>query len=216
MIGGRGIVSAAQFLASIKPHADTGLYLKLPTLFWLDSSDAMLEGLCLAGVGLGILATLRVFALPVFALLWIFYLSVVQVGGDFMRFQWDVLLLETGFLAIFLCPFRTGFTRENEPPPSILVIFLLRWLLFRLMFLSGVVKLASGDLSWWNLDALLFHYETQPLPTWIGWYAHQLPVWFQKGSTLMMFIIELVVPFFIFSRDGSGSSLFSCSPDFNC
>jgi len=74
----------------------------------------------------------------------------------------------------------------------------LRWLLFRLTFESGCVKLLSGDLTWRNLTALTFHYETQPLPTWIGWYAHQLPAWAQKAFTLGMFGVELVLPFFIF------------------
>jgi hypothetical protein len=80
-----------------------------------------------------------------------------------------------------------------------LMLWLLRWLLFRLMFESGCVKLMSGDVSWWNLSALRVHFETQPLPTWIGWYAHQLPPSVQTFSTLVMFAIELVVPAFIFS-----------------
>ena len=79
------------------------------------------------------------------------------------------------------------------------MLWLLRWLLFQLMFESGCVKLVSGDPAWRHLTALTFHYETQPLPTWIGWYAHQLPAWFQKASTLVMFGIELLVPFLIFA-----------------
>ena len=75
---------------------------------------------------------------------------------------------------------------------------MLRWLLFRLMFSSGLVKLLSGDALWHNLTALTVHYETQPLPTWIGWYAHQLPAWFQKFSCGVMFVIELGLPWLIF------------------
>jgi hypothetical protein len=67
------------------------------------------------------------------------------------------------------------------------------------MFSSGLVKLMSGDPTWRNLTALKFHYESQPLPTWIGWYAHQLPGRVQQFSTLLMFIVELVLPFLIFS-----------------
>jgi hypothetical protein len=78
------------------------------------------------------------------------------------------------------------------------VLWMLRWLLFRLMFRSGVVKLAGGDLSWANLTALTIHYETQPLPTWISWYAHQLPAAAQKFSCGLMFVIELIVPWMIF------------------
>jgi len=78
------------------------------------------------------------------------------------------------------------------------MIWLLRWLLFRLMFQSGCVKLLSGDPLWRNLTALQVHFETQPLPTWAGWYIHQLPPWFQKGSCALMFFIEVVIPFLIF------------------
>jgi hypothetical protein len=79
------------------------------------------------------------------------------------------------------------------------MLWLLRWLLFRLMFASGVVKLATHDPTWRGLTALTFHYETQPLPTWVGWYAHQLPVWFQRFSCAVMFAIELGAPFLIFT-----------------
>jgi len=120
------------------------------------------------------------------------------VCGDFLGFQWDTLLLETGFLAIFLAPRQWLPKISLEPAPSITVLWLCRWLLFRLMFMSGAVKLLSRDESWWNLTALTFHYETQPLPTWVGWYAHQLPVWFQKLSVAIMFGIELAAPALIF------------------
>jgi hypothetical protein len=79
------------------------------------------------------------------------------------------------------------------------VLWLLRLLLFKLMFQSGCVKLLSGDAAWRDLTALAVHYETQPLPTWIGWYAHQLPLWIQKTSCLGMFIVELVIPFLLFA-----------------
>jgi hypothetical protein len=97
-----------------------------------------------------------------------------------------MLLLEAGFLAIFL-----GYSRA--------IVWLFRWLLFRLMFLSGAVKLLSGDRTWRELTALDFHYQTQPLPTPIAWYMQQLPGWFQRLSVGMVFAIELVVPFLIFA-----------------
>ena len=79
------------------------------------------------------------------------------------------------------------------------MIWLMRWLLFRLMFLSGAVKLLSGDPTWRNLTALEYHYWTQPLPTPLAWYAAQLPAWFQRFSVVMVFAVELVVPFLIFA-----------------
>src|SRR5204862_1463706 len=86
--------------------------------------------------------------------------------------------------------------KKTEPPR--LVLWMFRWLLFRFILSSGAVKLTSGDVTWHSFRALTMHYETQPLPTWIGWYAHQLPVWFQKTSCVLMFVIELAVPFLIF------------------
>jgi hypothetical protein len=97
-----------------------------------------------------------------------------------------MLLLEAGFLAIFL-----GRSR--------LVVWLFRWLLFRLMFLSGAVKLLSHDKSWRDLSAMSVHYETQPLPTPIAWYMHQLPFWFQRATTGFVFGVELAIPFLVFA-----------------
>src|SRR6185436_3981191 len=128
-----------------------------------------------------------------FALMWVLYLSLSTVGQEFFAFQWDNLLLETGLLATFFSPMQLFPRRTGERPSSRTVLWLLRLLLFKLTFLSGVVKLASGDESWRNLTALTYHYETQPLPTWTAWIAHQAPVWFQKVSCLGMFAIELAL-----------------------
>lgn len=98
----------------------------------------------------------------------------------------------------FFAPVRLLPSLARERPPSTTMLWLIRWLLFRLMFASGCVKLLSGDRTWRDLTALNFHYETQPLPTWPAWYLQQLPEWSQKTSVVLMFEIELVVPFFIF------------------
>jgi hypothetical protein len=126
----------------------------------------------------------------VFPLLWVLYLSLLVVGQDFLSFQWDILLVEIGFLAMLLAAGRR---------PSRTVIWLLRLLLFRLMFSSGAVKLASGDSTWRALTALRVHYETQPIPNAVAWYMHQLPPWFQTFSCVVMFAIELVAPWFLFA-----------------
>jgi hypothetical protein len=126
-------------------------------------------------------------------------LSLSTICREFLGYQWDILLLETGFLAIFFAPLTLFPRVYRTAPPSRTMLWLLRWLLFCLMLQSGSVKLLSRDATWHNLTALTFHYETQPLPTWLGWYAHQPPVWFQKASTALMFGIELVVPFLIFA-----------------
>ena len=189
---------AEQYLEAVRAQIGTEGYYLVPTLFWLNASDVCLNLLCAGGVLLSFV--LIAGFVPPFALigLWAFYLSLVSVGQVFLSFQWDVLLLEAGFLAIFFAPLqlRERFTRASQPSAAFLWLF--RWLLFRLMFASGFVKLASDEV-WRNLTALNFHYETQPLPTWFGWYAHQLPEAFQKVSVIGMFAAELVVPFLIFA-----------------
>ncbi|MCH8966978.1 MAG: lipase maturation factor family protein [Planctomycetes bacterium] len=132
---------------------------------------------------------------------WVFYLSLYKVGQTFLSFQWDLLLLETGLLAIFFAPWKLLPRLSTEPPPPRVVLWLIRWLVFRLMFCSGVVKLLDenpANPTWYQLTALTYHYETQCIPNAIAWYAHQLPLWFQKFSVVCMFIIEIGVPFLIF------------------
>jgi predicted DCC family thiol-disulfide oxidoreductase YuxK len=172
---------------------------QMPTLGWINASDTFLNLQCATGVALAILLILGIAPAPCLFLLWLIYLSLATAGDVFLGFQWDALLLETGFLAIFFAPLQWLPRRPTrEAPPSRIALWLLRWLIFRLMFESGMVKLLSGDPTWHDLTALTYHYETQPLPTWIGWYAHQLPLSIQKASTLGMFAVELVVPFLIF------------------
>ena len=198
LIGSKGILPLPNFLEFVRQQTGPERFWALPTLCWLNSSDTFLHILCAAGTFLSLALILGVAPAPILFLLWVLYLSLVTAGQDFMEFQWDNLLLETGFLAIFLAPLRLRPRLFDSTSPSKMVLWLLRWLLFRLMFSSGFVKLASGDSAWRNLTALTFHYETQPLPTWVGWYAHQLPVWFQKFSCAVMFGMELGVPFLIF------------------
>ena len=198
LVGSNGILPAEQYLEAVRQQIGTEGYYFVPTLFWLNASDACLNFLCAGGVLLSFV--LIAGFVPPFALvgLWTFYLSLVTVGQVFLSFQWDVLLLEAGFLAIFFAPLQIRDTLSRASQPSTAFLWLLRWLLFRLMFASGYVKLASDEV-WRNLTALNFHYETQPLPTSLGWYAHQFPEWFQKASVIGMFAGEMVVPFLIFA-----------------
>ncbi|MBI4663733.1 MAG: lipase maturation factor family protein [Verrucomicrobia bacterium] len=143
------------------------------------------------------LADLRAERRQCFLSRWLF-LRLLGLICDSLGFQWDILLLETGFLSIFFAPRQWWPRWRRESPPSLVVLWLFRWLLFRLMFMSGAVKLLSEDFTWWNLEALTVHYETQPLPTWLGWHAHQLPVDLHKISCAIMFGIELIIPAFVF------------------
>ncbi len=218
LIGHDGILPTDQFMTAAQQQCDLqgiGLdrFRLVPTLCWFDSSDGFLHFQCAAGAVLAVVLILGIAPAPCLALLWLLYLSLVTVGRDFLGFQWDNLLLEAGFLAIFFAPLQlvarasrpcvpsAGVIQQQkltgETPVPLIVLWLLRLLLFKLMFSSGCVKLFSGDLTWRHLTALTFHYYTQPLPTWIAWYANQLPVWFQKASCAAMFGVELGAPWLI-------------------
>lgn len=193
LVGRDGILPAANFLAA---HRRWGArrFLRLPTLCWWNASDGMLQFLCWGGAALALLLIAGFAPLPVSALLWLFYLSLFTIGQVFLRYQWDQLLLEAGFLAIFLAP--AGFGPEFPPtsdPPRI-VVWLYWWLMFRLMFFSGVVKWRHGDPSWRKLTALAFHFETQPLPTRLAWWARRLPIRVLKCAAGVMLAVELFVP----------------------
>jgi hypothetical protein len=198
LIGTQGVLPVVSLLDAAERQLGDDRFWVLPTLCWLSPTDPFLHLLCAAGVLLSLLVVLGVAAPYCLLGLWGSYLSLVNAGQDFLAFQWDSLLLEAGLLAVFFAPHRFKPGLRREPAPSRILLFLLRWLLFRLMFLSGVVKLASGDPTWRDLSALQYHYETQPLPTAVGWLAHQLPGWVQRGSTLGMFLVELGLPFLIF------------------
>jgi hypothetical protein len=194
LIGSHGIMPAREFLAGVHRQLGSAAYWECPTLFWLSSSDGALRAAWIFGALCSLAAILAPWKLfrwkPVtraaFGGCLILWLSLGIVGQDFLSFQWDVLLLEVGFLALFA-------------DDSLVRIWLFRWLIFRLMFYSGVVKLLSHDPSWHNLTALHFHYFTQPLPTPLAWYMEQLPMWFQQISTAFTLFVELVVPFLFFT-----------------
>jgi lipase maturation factor 1 len=199
LIGREGILPLSPWLDQLRNRFGTEAYQLFPTLCWLNPGDSFLHILCGSGVVLGLLLMLDIAPLFCLLLLWILYLSLSVAGQVFMNFQWDYLLLEVGFFSIFLAPFRLLPSLRYQGPLSPWAHFLLLWLLFRLMLMSGVVKLTSGDPSWWNLSALRFHYETQPLPTPLSWWANQFPPSFQAFSTILMFAIELGAPFLLFA-----------------
>ena len=189
LIGERGIQPVAEFFTQVARQFGSNGFWQVPSLFWWVRSDFGLESIVWGGA---VIAAVCAIGRPhtsgqkaAFVLLYIYYLSVVSAGQIFMGYQWDYLLLEAGFLAIFL---RPTWTRT----------FLFRWLLFRLMFESGAVKLLSHDPTWRGLTALSYHFQTQPLPTPLAWYMHQAPLWFLQFSTLFVFVVELVLPFLIF------------------
>jgi predicted DCC family thiol-disulfide oxidoreductase YuxK len=199
LIGEHGILPIAEYLPAVREQIGGTAPFLLPTLCWLNSSDAFLHFLCGAGAVISILLIAGFLPVISLVLLFVFYLSLTIAGQTFLSFQWDILLLEAGFLAIFFAPVRWRTNGRRDAPISRVGHFLLKLLLFKLMLMSGVVKLTSGDDSWWNLTALDYHYWTQPLPTTIGWWADQSPEWFRKFSTYFVLVVESVVPFFIWA-----------------
>ena len=189
LLGAHGISPAHDFFDRVGTSLGWMRFWAAPSVFWWSSTDKILVGAAWMGVGLGAILLIGRLERVALVLLYVLYLSFSLAGQEFLSFQWDALLLEVGFLAIFF-----GHTRTTQKT----IAWLYRWLAFRLYFLSGLVKLASGDPTWRSLRALDFHYWTQPLPTVLAWYADKLPRGFQHASTFMVLAIELGAPFLIF------------------
>ena len=185
LYGSQGILPIASYLEELKEGLGRSAYRLCPTLFWLKSGDAALTGACGLGVALSVLLMAGAPAIPLLALLWILYLSFLSAGQEFLSYQWDTLLLEAGFMTIFL-------PLASPAPP--LVVFAYCFFLFRFMFSSGAVKLLSGDPTWRDLSAMCHHYQTQPIPNRVAWHAHHQPARVQKFSTLLTLVLELGAP----------------------
>jgi hypothetical protein len=214
LIGSSGLIPADQVverMLELARQRDANPYQLSPTLSLYLKGDAGLHAQCATGVVFSIALMLGFLPGLFLLLLWVLYLSLTVIGTTFLGFQWENLLLETGLIAIFLCPWRlrlpNGPTslpqtasrvwlhRGLEGLPGGIARLLLWWLLFRLMLQSGMVKLASNDDVWWNLTALTHHYWTQPLATWTSYYVHHMPLWFHKFCCIATYIIEIGFPF---------------------
>jgi len=198
LVGSRGIAPMEPWIAEVKRQLGAGAAFQVPTIFLVQASDAALHTVCALGTLIALLVLVGVAQGPGLILLWILYLSLASTGNVFMNFQWDALLLEAGLIAPFLAPWRwwNGF-RQLDPRAPRLPVWVLWLLLGKLMFLSGLVKLTSGDPAWRDGSALAFHFETQPIPHAVAWYAHKLPDWSLSASVWIMFVIELGLPWLI-------------------
>lgn len=198
LIGRAGLLPAHTFLAAVAQSAGSrgAGFRELPSLFWLGASDRFLQGSAWVGLLLSAAVVLGASNAVLMALLWFLYMSFVHIGQLFYGYGWEILLLEAGFLAIFLCPLRS-LRPLPATPPSQVVLWLVRWTLFRVMFGAGMIKL-RGDSCWRELSCLIYHYETQPLPNPLSWLLHQAPPWFHKLGVLWNHLIELIVPFALF------------------
>ena len=182
LIGSRGIAPAAQYLSSVWNELGAAAYWSIPTIFWVSTSDYMLVGAAVAGVIASLAVIGRIWERVSLITCFVLYLSFVSAGSRFFAYQWDALLLEAGFLAVILALF-------------IPAVYAVRALLFKLMVMSGLAKLVEGSGGWHDLTAMVHHFQTQPLPTPVAWYVHQLPIWVHQATTLLTLGIEIVIPF---------------------
>ena len=190
LLGERGLLPVPHFTSQIR-------FWDAPSIFHWRYSDRMLVAVAWTGLILAAAAVLGVTDLlpaPVAMLawftLWALYLSIVNVGQTFYGFGWESLLCETGFLAIFL-----GNAQVASP---ITLVFLVRWLLFRVEFGAGLIKM-RGDRCWRDLTCLYYHHETQPMPNPLSWYFHHLPKRFHRIEVLGNHFAQLVAPVFLFA-----------------
>ena len=198
LIGSHGLLPLENFLPRYAAYYGSTWngFLKLPSLFWLNDSDTMLAVLPWIGFGLSCVVIAGFANSVVMIALWALYMSIVHVGQDWYGFGWETQMLETGFLSIFLVPLLDPRPFPKVAPP-ILVIWLFRWLIFRIMIGSALIKL-RGDSCWRDLTALFYYFETQPIPNPISRWFHFLPHEVLQGGVLWNFLAELIAPWFIF------------------
>ncbi|XP_074520183.1 lipase maturation factor 1 [Halichoeres trimaculatus] len=205
LIGERGLMSCVTYLNSVKRYVGGKIGLAAftytPSILWMldwGNMDANLVGLALVGMALSAFVLLTGMAnMVIMVTLWVMYHSLVNVGQLWYSFGWESQLLETGFLAIFLCPVWTLSPVPRRCPPSLVCIWTFRWLIVRIMLGAGLIKI-RGDKCWRDLTCMDYHYETQPVPNPMSYYMHRFPWWFHRFETLSNHLIELVFPFFTF------------------
>jgi hypothetical protein len=202
LIGEHGLTPAPLFTERVAAHFGSkwSAFLQLPSVFWAGASDASMLAVSWLGVALSLAVLLGYANAIIMFVLWALYMSLVNIGQDWYGYGWEMQLLETGFLAIFLCPLFDGRPFPRRPPPAA-VFWLFRWLIFRIMLGAGLIKL-RGDSCWRDLTCLYYYYETQPIPNPFSRLCHFQPHWFQKFGVLWNFFVELVVPWFVFAPGG--------------
>ncbi|HVW27719.1 MAG TPA: lipase maturation factor family protein [Polyangiaceae bacterium] len=187
LVGSRGLLPAKDLFDALKEHPDVTFF-DAPTIFRWGASDGALHAGIYAGVVLGSFIVLGVVPRVALAVSTLLYLSYAVVARTFLSFQWDNLLLECGFLAVFLPTKRR----------SRWAMFLLELLLFKLYFESGIAKYESYLGDWKDGTAMTYYYETAPIPTRLAWYAHHSPPWFHALESRATLAFEVLVPFLVF------------------
>src|SRR6202795_2891989 len=198
LIGPNGILPANEYLRAVTDSVGNARFWYAPTLLWFSTSNHGLMAICWLGLLASVLVTLNIFPRGMLLLCFICFLSFVSAASDFSGYQSDGMLLEAGFLSLFLAPpgFRPGLGASS--PPIRASIFLLLWEWFRIYFESGIAKIASGDPQWRHFTAMDEYYQNGPLPTWIVWYVQHLPHWFHATTAFATLALELALVWMIF------------------
>ena len=198
LIGPSGILPASEYLRAVTNSIGFALFWYAPTVLWLSAGNHMLTALAWVGLIASVLVTVNIFPRGMLLVCFVCFLSFVSAASEFSGYQSDGMLLEAGFLSLFLAPsgFRPRFGTQS--PPTRAAILLLLWEWFRIYFESGIAKIASGDPEWRHFTAMDEYYQNGPLPTWIGWYAQHLPHWFHAATAFGTLALELVLVFMLF------------------
>ena len=198
LIGPAGILPAGEYLQAVANSTGHARYWYAPTLLWFTASSRMLIGLCWTGLIASVLVTFNLWPRSMLAVCFVCFISFVSAASAFSGYQSDGMLLEAGFISLFLAPpgWRPGLGRWHLPIRS--SMFLLLWEWFRIYFESGVAKIASGDPEWRHFTAMDDYYQNGPLPTWIGWYVQHFPHWFHAATALGTLAVELVLVWMLF------------------
>jgi hypothetical protein len=198
LIGTNGILPAHDYLIQVARVFGSLRFWFAPTLFWFSSSDRFLMGVCAVGTVASLLLVLNIAPRGALVICLVAFLSFIAAAQDFASYQSDGMLLEAGFIGVFLAPPGWRPRGGASHPPSRASRYLLIWLMFRIYFESGIAKMLGRDPQWRNFTAMDEYYQNAPLPTWIAWYAHQLPHWFHAATAFLTLALELVLIFAIF------------------
>jgi lipase maturation factor 1 len=193
LIGPEGILPASEYLKSVAEQVGHARYWYVPSVLWFSSGSHMLMGLCWVGMAAAVLLVLNIWPRAMLVACFVCFLSFVSAARDFSGYQSDGMLLEAGFLSLFLAPGGLR-PRLGEMRPAVrTALYLLLWEWFRIYFESGVAKMAGGDPEWRNFTAMDDYYQNGPLPTWIGWYVQHFPHWFHGATAFFTLALELVL-----------------------
>jgi hypothetical protein len=193
LIGPEGILPASEYLKSVAEQLGHARYWYVPSVLWFSSGSPMLTGLCWVGMAAAVLLVLNIWPRGMLVVCFVCFLSFVSAARDFSGYQSDGMLLEAGFLSLFLAPGGLRPRLGQMQPPVRTALYLLLWEWFRIYFESGLAKMAGGDPEWRNFTAMDDYYQNGPLPTWIGWYVQHFPHWFHATTAVLTLALELVL-----------------------